>query len=267
MSVEDLANYLQSTLFLGVPLITYAYLITIAVVSLILERIITRYLRRFAKRAGLPPNVTNNLILTFRLLIIVGAVSFLVKVGGLPTDWILYFSTAGGAAVGFASTKTIGNFVAGLYLFATRPFRVGDYVRIGTVEGIVEEITINYTKIWTIGNNVVSIANLQVMDRDVTNFLYESEKRDGLYCYTFEITFDHSVSSSKIGEIFKDVFELYTEKLPKDPRYMIARSGGFERVYVVYLYLKKPEDIFTFRPQLTEEVFTRWDKARAKIKQ
>jgi len=266
MSVEDLANYLQSTLFLGVPLITYLYVTAIAVASIILERVITRYLRRFAKRARLPPNVTNNLILTFRLLILVGAISFLVKVGGLPTDWILYFSTVGGAAVGFASTKTIGNFVAGLYLFATRPFRVGDYVRIGTVEGIVEEITINYTKISTIGNNVVSIANLQIMDRDVTNFVYESDEGEGLYCYTFEITFDHSVSSSKIGEIFEEVFEQYAEKLPKKPSYMIVRSGGFERVYMVYLYLKKPEDIFTFRPQITEEAFIRWDKERAKAK-
>jgi small-conductance mechanosensitive channel len=31
-----------------------------------------------------------------------------------------------------------------LYVFAARPFRVGDYVKIGSVEGIVREITLNY---------------------------------------------------------------------------------------------------------------------------
>lgn len=267
MVAEELVNYLINTMLLGVPLITYVYLIIIAVVSIVLERSITRYLRRVAKRTHLPPNVTNNVVLTCRLLILVGAVAFLVKVGGLPTDWILYFSTVGGAAVGFASTKTIGNFVAGLYLFATRPFRVGDYVRIGAVEGIVEEITINYTKVRTIGNNVVSVANLQIMDRDVTNFAYESDVGDGLFCYTFEICFDHSVSSSKIAEIFEEVFDRYSEKSVRKPSYINLRSGGFERVYMVYLYVKNPEDIFALRPQIAEEAFKRWDKERTRTRQ
>ncbi|HVO37217.1 MAG TPA: mechanosensitive ion channel domain-containing protein [Candidatus Acidoferrum sp.] len=261
MGLED---YLNNTIFLGVPLITYIYLIIIAVVSLALERVITRYLRRFAKRTHLPRNVTNNVILTFRLLILVGAVASVVKVGGLPTDWILYFSTIGGAAVGFASTKTIGNFVAGLYLFATRPFRVGDYVRIGTVEGIVEEITINYTKVHTIGDNIVSIANLQVMDRDIISFSYDSEEADGVYCYTFEVGFDHSVSTTKIEEIFNATFKECASSCPRRPSYMLTRSDAFGRVYTVYLYVKKPQDIFSLRPRVAEELFKRWDMERTK---
>jgi small-conductance mechanosensitive channel len=266
MSFQELLDYLQNTQFLGVTLITYLYLLIIALVSITLERAITRYLRRFAKRARLTPNVTNSLGLTFRLLILIGATYAVVRLGGLPTDWLIYFSTVGGVALGFASTKTVGNFIAGLYLFAAKPFRVGDYVRIGTVEGIVEEITINYTKIWTIGNNIVSIANLQIMDRDVANFLYESDDGGNLYCYTFEIAFDHSVSSTKTAEILNEVFKLHEERFAKKPSYMILRSGGFERVYMIYIYVRNPEDIFTLRTQIAEEAFVLWDKERAKQK-
>ena len=152
--------------------------------------------------------MANELVLAFRLLILIGAITFIGRVGGLPADWFVVFSALGGAAVGLASTKTIGNVIAGLYLLAARPFKVGDYVRVGTVqigwvEGIVQEVTINYTKILTIGNNVISISNLQIMDRDITNYFYESEEHITIYCYTFEIGFDHSVSADKIGEIFK----------------------------------------------------------------
>jgi small-conductance mechanosensitive channel len=126
----------------------------------------------------------------------------IIRVGGLDTQWFLALSALGGAAVGFASTQTIGNFIAGLYLLAARPFKVGDHVRLGTVEGIVQEITINYTKILTIGNNVVSLINLQILQRDITNYLYESEDAANLYCYTFEIGFDHSVSTEKTAAIF-----------------------------------------------------------------
>ncbi len=262
--IEGFFNYLESYTFLGVNLSTILSIVVIATVAVILERLITRYLLKFAKRAHLAPNVTNNLVLTFRVLILIGVIAFMVRAGGLPTEWLVTFSAIGGAAVGLASSKTIGNFIAGFYLLATRPFRVGNYVRIGTVEGIVKEVTINYTRILTIGNNIVSISNLQIMDRDVTNYAYENEEQVGLYCYTFEICFDHSVSSDKIAEIFNQVFENYAHIVPKKPSYMLVRSGSFERVYMVYLYVKHPEDIFVYRPKIAEEVFKRWDMERQK---
>jgi len=260
---EEFFNYLESHTFFGAKLSTLLWLGVIVIIALVLERLIVRYLRKFAKRAHLAPNVANSLILTFRLLILIGAVASAIRVGGLPTEWIVTFSALGGAAVGFASTKTIGNFIAGLYLLATRPFRVGDYVRIGTVEGIVEEMAINYTKILTMGNSIVSISNLQLMDRDITNFFYEKEKDRQIYCYTFEIAFDHNVSTEKIAEIFNEVFERHRHTLPKKPSYMLLRSGGFERVYMVYLYVEHPEDVFYLRPQIAEEVFKRWDMERS----
>lgn len=250
----------------GIDLYTIIGLIIIAVVAIALERLFTRYLSRFAKRAKLEPSAANNLVLTFRILILIGAVLVIGRIGGLQPEWIVSISAIGGAALGFASTKTLGNFIAGLFLLAARPFKVGDYVRIGTVEGIVQEITINYTKVLTMGNNTVSISNLQILDRDVTNYMYQSGKNFSLYCYTFEIGFDHSVSAEKLAEIFEEVFERHRHTLPKNPSYMLTRSAAFERVYVVYLYVEHPEDIFALRPQIAEEVFKRWDMERAKAK-
>lgn len=267
MSAQEFFDYLENHTILGVKLSAFLQLLVIAVVAVILERLFTRYLSRFARRARLAPHVTNGLVLTVRLLILIGAALSAVRVGGLPTDWFVAFSAIGGAAVGFASTKTIGNFVAGLYLLAVRPFRVGDFVRLGTVEGIVEEIAINYTKILTMADNLVSVSNLQIMDRDITNYSYKSNEHDGLHCYTFEISFDHSVSSSKIAKIFDEVFQKCCDRLPKKPHYMLVRSSGFERVYMVYLYAKRPEDIFVLRPQVAEEAFKLWDKERQKEKQ
>ena len=238
--------------------------IILVIIAVALERFITRYLRRFAKRAHIAPHVVNGVALTFRILILFGLLVTLVKIGGISTDLFLAFSAFGGAAVGLASTQTIGNFIAGLYLLATRPFRVGDYVRIGTVEGVVQEITINFTKVLTQGNNVVVISNLQVMSKDMTNCFYENEKLEALYCCTFEIGFDHSVPADKIATIFAEVFEQFNNKLPRKLNYMLLRSGSFERVYMVYLYVKKPEEIFTYRPEIAEEIYKRWDRERFK---
>jgi len=253
------------TLF-GVDLYTIIGIIIIVSVAVTFERLLTRYLSRFAKRAKLERSAANNLLLTFRILILVGAVFAVSRVGGLTADWIVSISALGGAALGFASQKTLGNFIAGLFLLAARPFRVGDYVRLGTVEGIVQEITLNYTKVLTIGNNTVSVSNLQILDRDITNYFYESKKGLHVYCYTFEIGFDHSVPAEKIAEIFNEVFQRHLHTLPKQPSFMLTRSSAFERVYVVYLYVEHPDDIFALRPQIAEEVFKRWDIERNKTK-
>jgi len=248
----------------GIDLSTLIGIIVVAVASIVLERLFTRYMLRFARRARLELRVANSLVVTFRILILIGAVFALSRVGGLQPEWILSFSAIGGAAVGFASKKTIGNFIAGLFLLGARPFRVGDYVRIGTVEGIVQELSINYTKVRTLGNNTVSVSNLQILDRDITNYTYESKKGLNIYCYTFEVGFDHSVPTEKIAEIFDEVFQRFFHMLPKKPNYMLTRSGAFERVYVIYLYVEHPEDIFTFRPEVAEQVFKRWDMERNK---
>lgn len=212
----------------GIDVYVIIDLIIIAVVAIILDRVFMLYLSRFAKRMKLERSAGNNLVLTFRILILIGALLALSRVGGLQPEWIVSISAIGGAALGFASQKTIGNFVAGLYLLAARPFKIEDYVRIGTVEGVVQEITINYTKVLTIGNNTVSISNLQILDRDIINYTHRHTKNLDLYCYTFEVGFDHSVTTEKIAEIFEEVFKIHAPLLPKKPSYMLTRSSAFE---------------------------------------
>jgi len=256
-----------ATNIFGIPFSTVLEIVVIATVAILVERFVTRYLSHFAKRANFEPHVANNLALLFRILVLIGALVALSRVSGFNSDWILSVSALGGAAVGFASQKTIGNFIAGVFLISARPFKVGNYVRIGSVEGIVSEININYTKIRTPANNVVSISNLQILDRDITNFLYETTaKNKNLYCYTFEIGFDHGVPSNKLTEIFNTVFEKYALNLPRKPTYCFNRSSAIDRIYLVYLYVNKPDEIFSLKPEIAEEVFRLWDIERSKPK-
>src|SRR4030066_2024069 len=256
----------ESNIF-GITLSQILGLLVIAAVAIVLERLITTYLSRFAKRAKLERNAANNLVLTFRILILIAAVLAISRIGGaMVPALILSISAIAGAALGFASQKTLGNFLAGLFLLAARPFKVGDYVRLGTVEGVVQEVTINYTKVLTIGNNTVSISNLQILDRDITNYIVESRRNFSLYCYTFEIGFHHNGSTDKMAAIFNEVFERFVHTLPKPPYATLTRSDAFTRVYTVYLHVEHPQDVFTLKPQISEEVFKRGDVQRNIIK-
>jgi small conductance mechanosensitive channel len=242
-------------------LITIIWVIVIAAVAAVIERIITRWLRKITKRTEMSQEVGNGLILTGRLIILVGAVVALLYVGGVPAEILVSFSALGGAAVGFASTRTIGNFIAGLFLLVTRPFRVGDYVRIDGVEGIVQEITLNYAKILTSSNTMVSISTQRILDRDITNYRFLGEESN-LFRYGFELTFDHQLPIEKLEELLDSVIKRYEEKLPRKPEYQQAKLTSFARHYMFYFYVEDPRNIFVLQPQLVKEITQAWDKIK-----
>jgi len=144
----------------------------------------------------------------------------------------------------------------------SRPFRVEDYVQIGGTEGIVKEITINYTKILTPSGQTVSFSNQKILDQVITNFGIE-RGRGKLYCYTFEVIFDHSLPLVKLEEIFKAVADKYSNELPKRIEYKLIKLTRLEKTYRVYLYVKRPENIFTYYPKVLDEITRMWEKAKA----
>ncbi len=74
-----------------------------------------------------------------------------------------------GLIVGFASQRTLGNFVAGLMIAITQPLRLGDWVEIGGVGGSVEEIGLMYTFIRTEDNARLVIPNEKLASDTIRN--------------------------------------------------------------------------------------------------
>jgi len=236
--------------------------IIVVLVAIAVDRIINKKLRSVAAAKEMPANVVNGIATTIRLLIIGGVIAALLSVVGIPSEWFLGVSALTGTAIGFASTRTVGNLLAGLYVMATRSLRAGDYVRIGNIEGVVEEITITHTKIKTPTNNIVFISNQTLLDQNIINFYYGGSKN--LYCYTFEVGFDHSLPSTELEKIFEEVIEKYAGFFPKKPEYSICGMDRLGRRYVFYLYFDDPKKIFVLQPRFLGDLVKRWDEERIK---
>ena len=82
---------------------------------------------------------------------------------------LLASSAVLGLIVGFASQRTLGNFVAGLMIAFTQPLRLGDRVEVAGVEGTVEEIGLIYTFIRTDENARLVIPNEKLASDTITN--------------------------------------------------------------------------------------------------
>ena len=76
-----------------------------------------------------------------------------------------------GAAIGFASTTTISNLLAGFYLMLARPFLIRDYIIIPNMklEGVVREININYTTLDLPTGTTAMISNNSLLKEHIIN--------------------------------------------------------------------------------------------------
>ncbi|MHB1413736.1 MAG: mechanosensitive ion channel family protein [Chloroflexota bacterium] len=74
-----------------------------------------------------------------------------------------------GLALGFALKDIISNFVSGVLILALRPFRLGDQIVVGEVEGSVERIVLRATHIRTYDGRLVLVPNAELFTSRVTN--------------------------------------------------------------------------------------------------
>ena len=82
---------------------------------------------------------------------------------------LLASSAVLGLIIGFAAQRTLGNFVAGVMIAITQPVRLGDWVEVNGVEGVVEEITLIYTFIRTEDNARLVIPNEKLASDTIRN--------------------------------------------------------------------------------------------------
>ncbi len=76
----------------------------------------------------------------------------------------------GGLGFAFAARDTLENFFGSVTVIIDRPFQIGDWVQIGDVEGIVENLGFRSTRIRTFYNSLITIPNGNLVRAIVDNF-------------------------------------------------------------------------------------------------
>jgi MscS family membrane protein len=75
----------------------------------------------------------------------------------------------GGLAFALAAKDTAANLFGSVMIFSDSPFRVGDWVKFGGVEGTVEQVGFRSTKVRTFYNSLITVPNAVVASAAVDN--------------------------------------------------------------------------------------------------
>jgi small conductance mechanosensitive channel len=151
----------------------------VMLITIVAARLIDR---RIASRDLPPEAITRYRVLRRSIttaIVFVGLLSALLVIPQVRAvaGGFLASSAVLGIVVGFASQRTLGNFVAGLLIAFTQPLRLGDVVVVEDTEGIVEEIGLIYTFVRTENGDRLVIPNEKLASDTIRNSTIRSREK------------------------------------------------------------------------------------------
>lgn len=122
----------------------------------------------------LPPRGTTSQLLRLvaRLLIFIVIPAIIIYAAqqlGLPAYSVVTGLGIGGLAFALAARDTLANLFGSLMIMFDRPYRIGDWIKLGGEEGTVEDIGFRSTRMRTFYDSLVSIPNSEAVSMPIDN--------------------------------------------------------------------------------------------------
>jgi small conductance mechanosensitive channel len=159
------------------------YRLIVAGIVMVATVVLARMIDRRIARRDLPPEaITRYRVLRRSItttIMFVGLLSALLVIPQVRAvaGGLLASSAVIGIVIGFASQRTLGNFVAGLLIAFNQPLRLGDNVVIDSTEGTVEEIGLIYTFVRTENGDRLVIPNEKLASDTIRNSTIRSREK------------------------------------------------------------------------------------------
>ncbi len=177
----------------------------------------------------------NSLVKT--MLIVMSAVIILFQFSTMSATVAGFISIGVGSVIGFSSRNTISNAIAGIILLSSRPFKLGDRVQAGNMEllGDVIEISLIYTKIKTIKNEMVTIPNQVLLQNEITN--YSGYK---FLAVSIQVSAGYKEDQEKVKTLITEAAKVTHGVLSEPKPYVLFKEmGDFAAIYELVAYTEK----------------------------
>ena len=164
----------------------------------ILDESIYKFARKFGKE--LYREIGAFFIKTLKIFIFaIGLVSILQE-WNINVSAFLASLGLGGLAFALAAKDTAANLFGGLSILADRALKIDDWIKVGDVEGTVEEIGLRTTKIRTFEKSLVTVPNQIIANNPIENF-----SRRGIRRIKMRIGLVYGTSKEQIDAIVRDI--------------------------------------------------------------
>lgn len=141
----------------------------VLVVGLIVIKLLLKLLDTALRRSNLEKTAYTLLRSFLKILLLVVLVLILCSMMGVNVTSLVALLSVVTLAISLSVQNLLTNVISGIILLGSKPFKVGDFVEIGTNSGTVQALGMLYTKIVTADYRVVSIPNSNITANEIVN--------------------------------------------------------------------------------------------------
>ena len=181
---------------------------------------------------------------------------------GVQTTSIVAAIGSVGVAIGLALQGSLSNFAGGVIILLLKPFKVGDYIIQGDLEGYVSEIQLFCTTLSTADNRKIIIPNGQLADNSLINVSAAEFRRIDI---TVGISYQSDIKAAK--EILLKVGNGDVDTIKEGERAPMAAVTELadSSVNMLLRVWAPTDDYWTVKFRLTEAVKLALDDAGIEI--
>ncbi|MEZ2225886.1 MAG: mechanosensitive ion channel domain-containing protein [Microcoleus sp.] len=189
-------------------------------------------------------------------------VGVLLALTALEVSLAPVLTVLGGASFifAFALQSNLGNFASGLMLMLYKPFDVGDEVKIGSLWGWVDSISLANTKIKGFGGQMFTVPNNTVWSDTIENLTTSDIRK---VRFSFRISFDQDLT--EIEKVLVDIFKSHPQILDNP-----APSTSVFSIEDEYINLKasgwaKTDEFWKVSADIIRTIQTRFEQEGVKL--
>ena len=180
-----------------------------AIAFLILGLIVIKIVRIIARSAAMKSSKLDRSASTFIISIItvvlyVVLVIVLVSSLGFSTAGIIAAFSAVALAIALALKDSLASLANGVIIIFTKPFKKGDYIAIGGLDGLVQDIRLFNTKILTYSNEEIIVPNSEVLGSKLINYSAMPLRR-----VVFDVPVPYGVDVAEVKAMLLDAVAAY----------------------------------------------------------
>ncbi|MBR4036134.1 MAG: mechanosensitive ion channel family protein, partial [Oscillospiraceae bacterium] len=148
----------------------------------------------------------NQTIITFftkivKALVMVFTVVIIVEEFGYDVTGLITGLGLGGLTFALAAQDIASNFMSGITIILDKPFAIGDWIAVGGMEGIVEEMNFRSTRIRTFDNALITVPNSKLGNDSITNWTKMQMRKTNII-----IGLLYSTSRDTLQAVCKDIY-------------------------------------------------------------
>lgn len=235
------------------------------------KKVFVFFYRKFTTKRKQDPGKWVLMLFVIRLSILFAGIGYAISLDpNIESATTSFLASAGVATiiVGFAAKDALSNLVSGIMIIIFRPFTISHWIKVGDVEGTVEQIKMLHTVIKDPHNRRLIIPNSKIISSEVINSSYGEE--DVVQIVEFDISYESDIDKAK--EIIREVAEASplcrdnrskTEKDNNKPKVEIRlkKLGSYSMTIDALVWVDNPRDARRISWSLNEEVRKRFNEA------